>query len=134
MATLIDSLTPVLKAGPPLRLAVMFGSHATGRAHAASDVDIAILPADSSLPIGKELELVAQLSGRIGLEVDLVRIDRASTMLAWQIARDGVLLFAEPASEWVRFRANTASDHAETSEALERAAELFRRHLTRPAL
>ncbi|MEO8846506.1 MAG: nucleotidyltransferase domain-containing protein [Kofleriaceae bacterium] len=134
MEVLIENLTTVLRVGPPLRLAVLFGSRATGRARAASDVDLAILPCDGALALGEELDLAARLSLRVGHEVDLVRIDRASTTLAWQIARDGVLLLAEPATEWVRFRANAASEHADTNEALHRAAELFRRHLTRPTL
>jgi predicted nucleotidyltransferase len=129
---LIANLSRVLEGGPALRLAVLFGSHATGRARATSDVDLAILPRDSSMPLGRELELAAELSRTVGREVDLVRIDQASTLLRWQIARDGVLLLADPAWEWIRFRANAASDHAEIKDAINRAAELFRRRISRP--
>ncbi|MDB4954802.1 MAG: hypothetical protein JWO36_2371 [Myxococcales bacterium] len=132
MESLIENLTRVLQAGPPLRLAVMFGSHARGQNRAGSDVDIAILPWDSSLPLKLELDLVARISTGLGREVDLVRIDQASTLLRWEIARDGVLLFADSPAEWVRFRANTASEHAEIRDALEQAAELFRRRIAGP--
>ena len=133
MDALIDSLTRVLSAGPPLRLAVLFGSHATGRAQANSDVDVAILPRDPALSLKLELELAGQLSRSVGREVDLVRLDRASTLVRWEIARDGIVLVAEPKPEWVRFRASTASEHADLREALHRSAELFRRRLSRPA-
>ncbi len=123
----------MLEAGPPLRLAVLFGSYASGRAHPKSDIDIAILPADSTLSLGHELALAAELSRSLGREVDLVRIDRASTLVRWEIARHGVLVLAEPAWEWVRFRANTASEHADIEEALGRAAELLRQRLAGPA-
>jgi predicted nucleotidyltransferase len=95
MATLEDSLRRVLDVGPPLRLAVLFGSQARGRAHADSDVDVAVL--------------------------------------RWEIARHGILLVASPPAEWLRFRAAAASEHAEIRESLERAAELFRRRILRPA-
>ena len=130
---LLDNLTRVLKSGPPLRLAVLFGSHAKGRAHANSDVDVAILPRDPALSLKLELALSAQLSARVGREVDLVRLDRASTLVRWEIARDGIVLVAEPKQEWVRFRASTASEHADIKDALHRSAELFRRRLSRSA-
>jgi hypothetical protein len=65
--------------------------------------------------------------------VDLVRLDRASMLLRWQIARDGIPLLAEPSWEWVRFRAAAASEHADIADALRRAARLFRRRLARPS-
>lgn len=128
---LIETIRRVLADGPPLRLAVLFGSFATGRARLDSDVDIAILPY-KDVALSVELDLAAQLSRVLAREVDLVRIDRASTLVQWQIARDGVLIFAEPTHEWIRFRARVASEHAAMAEPLRRAAELFMRRIARP--
>ena len=122
----------VLAAGPPLRLAVLFGSRATGTARDGSDFDIAILPADPELTLHAELELAAALSSALSAEVDLVRLDHASTLLRWQIARDGVPLVTAD-HEWTRFRATAASDHAEIADGLANAARLFHRHLVKPA-
>lgn len=125
----LEKARRALQAGPPLSLAVLFGSRATGRARPDSDVDIAIVPADASLALGLELALAARLSSALAREVDLVRLDRASTLLRWQIARDGILLLAEPGWEWVRFRARAASEYADIADSLERAAKLFRRRI-----
>ena len=131
MSELIANATRILQAGPPLRLAILFGSHAKGRARADSDADIAILPRDPALGLNAELELAGQLVLALRREIDIVRIDHASTYLRWQIARDGIPLIADPAWELVRFRANAASEHADIAEGLERAAELFRLRITR---
>jgi predicted nucleotidyltransferase len=129
VSELIDKARCVLEAGPPLRLAVLFGSFARQRARADSDLDIAILPRDESLSLRAELDLAAELSLRTGREVDLVRLDRATMLLRWEIAKHGILLVADPISEWVRFRVAAASEHADMADAFDRAARLFRRRI-----
>jgi predicted nucleotidyltransferase len=115
-----------------MRLAVLFGSRAAGTARSGSDVDIAILRADPELALHTELELAAALSSALSAEVDLVRLDQASTLLRWEIARDGVPLVTAD-HEWTRFRASAASDHAEIADGLANAARLFQRRLLKLA-
>jgi predicted nucleotidyltransferase len=110
-------LKTVLAAGPRLRLAMLFGSAAKGTMRPDSDVDVAILPEDPDLPLRAELGLQVALTEAAGREVDLARLDRASTLLKWQVARHGTLLFASD---------RTSLDFA---PAFARAAERFRRRL-----
>lgn len=124
-------LRKVLEAGPRLRLAMLFGSAAKGSAHAGSDVDVAIIPFDRDLPLREELALQAKLEQACGRSVDLVRLDRASTLLRWQVASKGRALLAEPTTERVRFVAAAASEYGDYAPALQRAAQLFRRRLAR---
>jgi predicted nucleotidyltransferase len=131
MSELVEAIAQVLHAGPPLRLAVLFGSVAEGRAHTGSDVDIAILPRDTDLLLSDELALQDQLARATGRSVDLVRIDRSPAALRWQIASKGQLLVADPIWEWTRFRAQEASSHADISDALERYAHVFLRRVAR---
>jgi uncharacterized protein len=133
VAEIVDIARRVLAAGPPLRLAVLFGSHATGRARPDSDVDIAILPIDPDLDFHQENRLATELAWALGREVDLVRADRVPTYLKWHIARDGKLLLAAPPSELTRFRAAAASEYADFAPALAHAGRLFARRLTRSA-
>ena len=126
---LIDKARGVLEAGAPLRLAVLFGSFAKQRARVDSDLDIAILPRDESLSLHAELDLAGQLSARTGREIDLVRLDRATALLRWEIAKYGILLVAEPTGEWLRFRVAASSEHADMADDLDRAARLFRRRI-----
>lgn len=48
----IAKLRLVVEAGPPLRLVVLFGSQATSRATAESDLDIGIVPINADLTAG----------------------------------------------------------------------------------
>jgi predicted nucleotidyltransferase len=51
MPRLLAQLEGALRAGPPLRLALLFGSVARGTQRADSDVDVAILPAAPELSL-----------------------------------------------------------------------------------
>ncbi len=95
----------------PLRLAVLFGSQATGRTHAASDVDIAVLPLDEAWSLRDELALQGLLSSVVRAEVDLVRLDRADLLVCREVAQKGRPLFEARPGEWARFAANAMLDY-----------------------
>ena len=105
---LISCLRAVLASGPPLRLAVLFGSRARGTPREGSDVDVAVL-ARNELPLEAEMKLAAALSGASGLEVDLVCLDRADPLLAREAARTGVVVLEARPGEFAAFRANAIS-------------------------
>ncbi len=73
-----ERIRAVLAAGPQLRLAVLFGSQASGTGREGSDVDIGIVPVDSNLTLRDELLLASSLSAITGTEVDVVRLDGAA--------------------------------------------------------
>jgi uncharacterized protein len=125
----IEKIRTVLDRGPPLRLAVVFGSEAKGRVHLDSDVDLAILPVHSDLDPHTENQLSVEISRALGREVDVVRLDRASTYLRWQIARDCVPVFAKTDIELVQFRSSAASEYADIADTLVNAARRFRRRI-----
>lgn len=131
--SLSSALREVCGNGPVLRLAVLFGSFATGRSHAQSDVDVAIVPEDGDLPLADELALQVALGRACGREVDLVRLDQASTLVRWQVARDGHPLWEGRPGEYSRFVASAAADYLDFAPAFERASELFRRRLAEGA-
>lgn len=126
---LVARLQAVLRAGPPMRLALLFGSAAEGALRADSDVDIAILPEDPTLPLGAELSIQADLSRAAGREVDLVRLDTAPTLVKWQVAQHGVPLLVADAWSLPRFVATTASEWLDFAPALREAQERFRRRV-----
>ncbi len=73
-----------------IRLAVLFGSLARGEANNLSDVDLAVLCDCDVLELAEELE-------RRGVKVDIVDLETAPPVLAYLVARDGVLLYGD---EW----------------------------------
>jgi uncharacterized protein len=126
----LDLIVAALRGGPPVRLAILFGSTARGTQRSDSDIDIGIVPEDPELPLNEELTLQTELSRVSGRQVDLVRLDRASTLLRWQVVRHGrALVEAEPFAA-ARFTADTVAEYLDFAPAFERAAENFRRVLT----
>jgi predicted nucleotidyltransferase len=127
----IDEIVSALRAGPRLDLAIMFGSAARGTMHEGSDVDIGILPADPDLPLAAELDLQASLEQVCGRPVDLVRLDRAPTLVKWQVARDARVLIESGPFQAARFLASAASEYLDFEPSFTQAAALFRRRLAR---
>ncbi|MFI5008706.1 MAG: nucleotidyltransferase domain-containing protein [Solirubrobacterales bacterium] len=74
---LLRALRAALRTEPNVRLAVLFGSTATGSDHGRSDVDVLVVLHDPS--IGRLAELAERLSPRIGREMQLVRLSEAQT-------------------------------------------------------
>lgn len=121
-----ERLATTIAAGPRSRLVVLFGTAATGHMRADSDVDIGWVPEDADLSLGDELTFQTNLTAAAGREVDLVRLDQASTILRHEVARDGILL-AGARSDFVRFRAEAIGDYLDFEPALRNASERYRR-------
>ena len=126
---IVETIGRALAGAPPLRLAIVFGSAARGALRPDSDVDVGIVPSDPELPLAAELDLQARLERACARPVDLVRLDRASTLLRWEAARSAVPVVARPAREFSRFLARAAIEHAEFMETYAPAAERYRRRL-----
>jgi len=114
-----------------VRLAILFGSAARGELTETSDVDVGIVPTDTEVPLAWELELQGRLTRACGRTVDLLRLDTASPLVRWEVARSGRCLRSTPAHEFARFTARAALEHADLRPALDRAAELFRQRVAR---
>lgn len=123
-----QALRQVLAASPPAHFVAVFGSRAKGLEHPGSDLDVAWLPADRTLALGDELQLQAELMRATGLEVDLVRVDQASTLCRFEVARDGRLVHGSRDS-FVRFCAEAAAEYIDYEPVLREAGERFRRRL-----
>jgi predicted nucleotidyltransferase len=93
-----EALRQALEGRKDVRLALLFGSRARGRARPDSDADVAVL--------GKGLDLLAlasDLSRAADVEVDVVSLDDPGYPLLNALLRDGLLLHeAEPgtAAAW----------------------------------
>ncbi len=73
--------------------------------------------------------LQARLERACRRRVDLVRLDRASTLLRWEAARHAVVVLVEPPREFSRFVQDVALEHADFVSAFGPAAEHFRQRL-----
>jgi hypothetical protein len=91
----------------------LFGSYATGKATKLSDIDIAVLldeTMDRKNYLNMKLLLLANLSSCLGTEkIDVVILNEATPDLAYNVIKDGVLLFERQGSkgQQVTFKART---------------------------
>jgi predicted nucleotidyltransferase len=100
-SALLRRLTAVAAAAPGLELLVLHGSRARGEAHSASDWDFAYLGDASFDPA----TLVARLVAAVGSErVDLADLSRASGLLRYRCARDGMIVHERDAGAFERFQ------------------------------
>lgn len=91
-------LARVLEARAEIQEAYLFGSQATGRAQAHSDIDVAVRVEPGSLPgpgYGYAAELTAVLMSALGSNaVDVVILNAAPPVLYHRVLRDGRRMFS----------------------------------------
>ncbi|WCK52711.1 nucleotidyltransferase domain-containing protein [Aneurinibacillus sp. Ricciae_BoGa-3] len=94
---------------------ILFGSMAKGNLHKESDVDIAFL--SHQAPTEYEIFMVAQaLADKLGTEVDLVDLNRASTVFQAQIIGKGKILLDREPSRRMTFFMRALKEYAMLNE------------------
>ncbi|AZN35071.1 type VII toxin-antitoxin system MntA family adenylyltransferase antitoxin [Iodobacter ciconiae] len=94
LITDLNKLLAKLQSALPHLLAIyLFGSQAKGDAHAASDIDLAVLLAGSA-EATTLWNLAQELAMMLDKDVDLIDLRQASTVMQYQIISDGRCLWA----------------------------------------
>jgi uncharacterized protein len=111
-----------------VEVAILFGSAATGKLRADSDIDIGVLPPfGREISFAEELALGTDLERVLGREVDLVRLDTASTLLRFEASRGRCLLESRPEA-FADFVARALFEYEDLRPFMQRcAAGMFRR-------
>lgn len=104
---LVDKLRARLAPIAEVRLAVLFGSAATGEAGPGSDVDVGLLLDPYSPALRGHVE--AELYRVARKPVDTVLLDDAPPLLRFEITR-GILLLERKEGLWTRFKARAWVD------------------------
>jgi len=108
----------------------LFGSHAEGRAHRESDLDVGVLLRWDAFPsAGERFEMRLRLAGELAVQrmpVDVIILNDAPPILAARIVTEGQRLFC----------GDLAAEHAFRRDVQLRAADLvpFLRRLSRVKL
>ena len=89
----IEKLGDVFRRYPGIRAVYLFGSAAVGHARSDSDIDLAIIPADTSIR-DKKLDILGDLAARGYCDVDLVFIDESDLVLAYEAIRQNKMIYA----------------------------------------
>lgn len=107
MTTARDRLRQTLEDALDVRLAVLFGSVASGRFRPDSDVDVGVSLRPGANP---PAALGVALERAVGRPVDLVWLDDAPPLLRFEVARRGIVLVERTSHAWADFRARAMID------------------------
>lgn len=113
----LSTLREALRTEPNVRLAVLFGSMATGREHAGSDVDVLVALRDDS--IARLADLSGRLSQRLRRDVQVVRLaeaERSPLLMADVLAQGRVLVDRDGTWASLRTREGEIRRRAELEE------------------
>ena len=113
----IVQIRDITRALAPFAPAVIyvFGSYGTASQHPSSDLDLAFLPTLPADPI-QIFQIANHLSGSLGLEVDLIDLNRASTVFRKEVIRTGAPIQMGDLSLRHRFEMYALSDYARLNE------------------
>ena len=91
MSTLDKQLARFVSRYPEFKLAILFGSQATGNVTGDSDIDLALL-SDAPISSSKKLQLVEQIGAKFGRPVDIVDLFFAAEPVLGQVFKGKRLL------------------------------------------
>ena len=115
-----------------IQAAYLFGSAATGRTRADSDVDVAVLlerPLGSRHLLDYRLKLMTDLGAALHRsDVEVVILNDAPPLLAHRILSKGQLVFERSASARVRFQVRIAALYADLVPLFETQIRYLKKH------
>ena len=121
---LVERLAGLLARHPEVVVGYLFGSRARGAAGGGSDLDLAILldrePPHSLDGLGFDLR--DELAAELGVEVDLVVLNRAPADLVHRVLRDGILVVERDRARRIAFEVAKRSEYFD----LEPVRKLYR--------
>ena len=134
---IVSGLASYFAGKPGVPAAWLFGSHAEGRSHRESDVDVAVL-----LEYGRHPDARARFGARVAMtadliallhrnEVDLVVLNDAPPMFARRVVLDGRLVHCSDAHAEHSFRRDVQLRAADIGPFLERMRRIKMEALSR---
>ncbi len=115
-----EKLRSAAARAPGCELLLLFGSRGRGSSHAASDWDFGYLSGEGFDP----LALVADLADLLRTDrIDLANLRRASPLLRFHAARDGIEVFARSPEVTTEFRIAAATFWCDAGPVIDRAYE-----------
>lgn len=109
---LVQQIVALLAEQDDILAVYLFGSQAQGKAHRASDVDIAILFVETLTAaqiFERSVALGTLLESSLPLPLDLIALNRASTLLRFQVLKNGKLVLEKDRAARCLFQMHTMS-------------------------
>lgn len=112
---LTRDLTDVLAAEPGIAVAVLCGPAAAGWVRPDSDIDLAVLFVDHLTPQAPAERRRVEIERCTGRDVDLIVLNHASTIVAHQVVKTGVLLLCPRPDRDQHFIVRLISEYADVT-------------------
>lgn len=98
---LVDTLRDVVKDFPEIKLLILFGSYANGRAMPASDIDLAVITDNDDILVNFKYAIAKKL--KISEDkVSIINLDKASPVLKIKILKNGIVVSGNVNNELIR--------------------------------
>ncbi len=120
-----DGLRKVFQGYPEVLAVYLFGSHATGRLHLESDVDLALVTAHPGAHTRK-LDILTDLARSGFCEVSLVFLDTADVVLRYEAVRHNRLIYSTRDFDRGAFYAKVVREYLDFEPYLEVQREAYK--------
>ena len=88
----LSVLCGIFKKYSDIKAVYLFGSHSTGKTHRESDIDLAIVPANSKVR-DRKLEILTDLARNGFCHVDLVFLDINDIVMKYEAVRNNKIIY-----------------------------------------
>lgn len=104
----LKAAAPEAFRGQPVVAAYLFGSQATGRVHAGSDIDVAVLIREKADSLDAMLRLPGRLADSSGLSrIEVLVLNEAGLSIQGRVVTEGVLFYSSDEPIRIRFEGVT---------------------------
>ncbi len=112
---------------PEIQAVYLFGSAATGRVHAESDLDLAIVSSPSVHH--QKLDILTELARHGFCDVDLIFLERADIVLRYEAIRLNRLVYATPEFDRGELYSNVVRQYLDFLPYLEVQRKAYKRRM-----
>ncbi|EHK02269.1 nucleotidyltransferase [Candidatus Haloredivivus sp. G17] len=117
-----EDLKKIFEERPEVELAYLYGSVARGEANKLSDIDLAVYLEKGCDSGSVRMELVSEIASLID-DFDLVILNEARPLMAYNIVKDGIILFEESPTMKAEIESNIVRRYLDMKPYLLRHAE-----------